>query len=144
MHCFFICTKNRDAAAAMMRCTTVYDEKILTLEVKADEVYMMATMAIITTGLETIWAKKQNMKSTTLYMLKAEGQVIRELGNQEILCKILYQISSSTFLIRMIINKMIRKKRKKMLNLCSTLSLLYFEMHFQYILETIFLSAEVL
>ena len=77
-----------------MRCATVYDEnvtpeKILTLEVKADEVYMMATMAIITTGLETIWAKKQNMKSTTLYMLKAEGQVIRELGNQEILCKIL-------------------------------------------------------
>ena len=105
---------------------------------------MMATMAIITTGLETIWAKKQNMKSTTLYMLKAEGQVIRELGNQEILCKILYQISSSTFLIRMIKNKMIRKKTKKMLNLCSTLSLLYFEMHFQYILETIFLSAEVL
>ena len=43
---FFTCDKNREAAAAMMRCARVYDEeltpdKIQTLQVKADEIYMM-------------------------------------------------------------------------------------------------------
>ena len=47
-------------------------EKILTLEVRADEVYMMATMAIIATGLETIWANRLVKKSTTGYMMRAE------------------------------------------------------------------------
>ena len=60
-----------------MRCATVYDEnitpeKMLTLEIRADEVYMMATMAIIATGLETIWANRQIKKSNTGYMMRAE------------------------------------------------------------------------
>ena len=67
---FFTCDKNREAAAAMMRCARVYDEdltpdKILTLKVKADEIYMMGTIAMITTGLETTWANRKLKKITT-------------------------------------------------------------------------------
>ena len=40
-------------------------EKILILQVKADEVYMVGTIAMITTGLETIWANRQVKKITT-------------------------------------------------------------------------------
>ena len=77
LHSFFTCDRNREAAAAMMHCVRVYDgdvtpEKILTLEVKPEEIYMMATMAMITTGLETIWANRQLKKSTTVHMMRAD------------------------------------------------------------------------
>ena len=53
----------------MMRCARVYEEltpdKIQTLQVKADEVYMVGTIAMITTGLETKWANRQVKKITT-------------------------------------------------------------------------------
>ena len=98
LHLFFTCDKNREAAEAMMRCAKVYDEdltpdKILSLQVKADEIYMMATIAMITTGLETIWANRQLKKITTGYMMRADlecavsirrrsrNRVIRESGD---------------------------------------------------------------
>ena len=98
LHLFFTCDKNREAAEAMMRCAKVYDEdltpdKILSLQVKAGEIYMMATIAMITTGLETIWANRQLKKITTGYMMRADlecavsikrrsrNRVIRESGD---------------------------------------------------------------
>ena len=47
-------------------------EKTLTLQVGADEVFMLATITILTTGLETIWANRQIKKVTTLYMMRTE------------------------------------------------------------------------
>ena len=70
MHCFFTCDKNREAAAAMMPCARVGDEvltpeKILTLQVKAGEVCMVGKIAMITTGLGTIWVNRQVKMITT-------------------------------------------------------------------------------
>ena len=57
LHSFYTCSKNSEASDAMLRCAKTYDteltpEKSLSLQVKADEVFMLATL--ITTGLETI------------------------------------------------------------------------------------------
>ena len=82
----------------MLRCASVYDveltpEKIFALQVKADEVFMLATITIITTGLELIWANRLIKKATTGYMMRAElecsisirrrsrNRKIREAGN---------------------------------------------------------------
>ena len=67
LHCFYSCTKNKEAAERLLRCAMVYDasltaEKSLTLQVTADEVFMLATITILTTGLETIWANRQLKK----------------------------------------------------------------------------------
>ena len=93
LHCFFTCGKNREAAAAMMRCARVYDEdltpdKILTLKVKADEIYMMGTIAMITTGLETIWANRQLKKITTGYMMRADSECVISIRRRSRNCLI--------------------------------------------------------
>ena len=77
MHCFYTCAKNSDAASAMLRCAQTYDQdltesKSLLLQVKADEVFTLATITILTTGLELIWANRQQKKATTLFMMRAE------------------------------------------------------------------------
>ena len=77
LHCFFTCVKNKEAADAMLRCAKVYDnelteERSLTLQVRADEVFMLATITILTTGLELIWANRLIKKTTSLYMMRAE------------------------------------------------------------------------
>ena len=77
MHCFFLCSKNSDAAEAMLRCARIYDqnltaESLLTLQVNTDEVFSLATMTIIATGLETSWANRLIKKSTSLYMMRSE------------------------------------------------------------------------
>ena len=61
----------------MLRCAMAYDaeltaEKSLTLQVRADEVFVLATITILTTGLETIWANRQMKKVTTQYMMRTE------------------------------------------------------------------------
>ena len=76
-HCFYSCIKNREAADSMLRCARVYDtsltaEKSLTLQVSADEAFMLATITILTTGLEIIWANRQLKKATTPHMIRAE------------------------------------------------------------------------
>ena len=77
VHCFFSCSKNSEAAADMLRCAAVYDQeltplKCLTLQVKSDEVFMLAIITILTTGLETIWANRQMKKITTQFMMRTE------------------------------------------------------------------------
>ena len=61
----------------MLRCSKTYDtdltaEKTLSLQVKAGEVFMLATLTIITTGLEAIWANRQVKKVTSLYTMRAQ------------------------------------------------------------------------
>ena len=71
------CSKNSEAAETMLRCSKTYDtdltpEKSLSLQVKDDEVFMLATLTIITTGLEAIWANRQVKKVTSLYTMRAQ------------------------------------------------------------------------
>ena len=97
-HCFYTCNKNSEAAECMMRCAKAYateltEEKTLTLQVKADEVFLLATITILTTGLESIWSNRQLKKVTTPYMIRADlecalsikrrsrNKSIREAGN---------------------------------------------------------------
>ena len=61
----------------MLRCAQSYDyqltlEKSLTLEIWADEVFSLATITILSTGLEMIWANRQQKKITTLFMMSSE------------------------------------------------------------------------
>jgi hypothetical protein len=77
LHCFFLCEKNTDASAAMLRCAQSYDQgltadKCLSLQVRADEVFSLAILTILTTGMETIWANRQQKKVTTLFTMRAE------------------------------------------------------------------------
>ena len=77
LHCFFLCEKNRESSTAMLRCAKSYDhdltaEKCLSLQIRADEVFSLATITILTTGMETIWANRQQKKVTTLFMMRAE------------------------------------------------------------------------
>ena len=61
----------------MLRCTRSYDqnltaEAILSLQVNTDEVFSLATMTIITTWLENIWANRLVKKCTSVYMMRSE------------------------------------------------------------------------
>ena len=44
----------------------------LMLQVEADEVFLLATITILTTGLETIWSNRQLKKFTTPHMMRAD------------------------------------------------------------------------
>ena len=77
MHLFFYCSKNKEAGEAMFRVGKAYDsnltmEKTLRLEVESDEVFTLATVSVLATGLLYIWEKRKERKSTTLYMMRAE------------------------------------------------------------------------
>ena len=61
----------------MLRCAQAYateltEEKTLMLQVEADEVFLLATITILTTGLETIWSNRQLKKFTTPHMMGAD------------------------------------------------------------------------
>lgn len=45
---------------------------MLRLQVETDEVFRLATMTFLTTGLETIWANRVEKKVTTLYEMRSE------------------------------------------------------------------------
>ena len=45
---------------------------MLRLQVETDEVFSLATMTILTTGLETIWANRLEKKVTTMYEMRSE------------------------------------------------------------------------
>ena len=44
---------------------------MLRLQVETDEVFSLATMTILTTGLETIWANRVEKKVTTMYEMRS-------------------------------------------------------------------------
>ena len=46
--------------------------KKLVTDGKSDEVFSLATMTIIATGLETIWASRLVKKSTSIYIVRSE------------------------------------------------------------------------
>ena len=98
LHLFYHCPKNNLAADALLTCVQAYDkdlaaEKTLRLEIITDEPFLIATVAILSTGLQFIWENRRLKKSTTVYSIRAEleaavslrrkssSKVIREAGN---------------------------------------------------------------
>ena len=77
MHAFFECSKNSDAAEAMLRLARVYDtqltaEKALQLLVDADEVFLLPTITVLATGLMAIWENRLQKRVTNLFMMRTE------------------------------------------------------------------------
>ena len=89
---------NREVADAIVRCVRSYDpnitsERMLRLQIETDQVFRLATMTILTTGLETIWANRVEKKATSMYEMRSElesavsikrrsrNRQIREAGN---------------------------------------------------------------
>ena len=50
-------------------------ERMLRLQVETDEVLSLATMTLLTTGLETIWANRVEKKATSMYEMRSESAV---------------------------------------------------------------------
>ena len=76
-------------------------EKTLRMEVKADETFLLPSVAILATSLEFIWENRKVRKTTTLYMMRADldaaVSIRRRLdsdgpGKLGTLCYILMQI----------------------------------------------------
>ena len=60
-----------------MRCIQSYDQsltadKTLTLQLVSDEPFMLASVAILVTGLSLIWENSKLWKNTSLFMIRAE------------------------------------------------------------------------
>ena len=77
MHLFYNCSKNKEAGEAMFRVGKAYAssltmEKSLTMEIESDEVFTLATVSVLATGLLHIWENRKLRKNTTLYMMRAE------------------------------------------------------------------------
>ena len=57
LHLFFLCDKNDEAGQALLRCISAYDrnineEKVLRLELVADDPFLLASTSILAIGLE--------------------------------------------------------------------------------------------
>ena len=98
MYLFYRCSKNSDAAESLLRCVHAYDgnltaDRSLILDITADEIFLLPTVTLLSTGLELIWENRKLKKSTTLYSIRAEleaavslrrkssSKKIREAGN---------------------------------------------------------------
>ena len=76
-HLFFHCSKNRGAGEALLRCAKAYDQnltldKVLRMEIGADETFLLPTVVILATGLEYIWEIRKTTKNTSNFMMRAE------------------------------------------------------------------------
>ena len=76
-HAFFRCQSNREAAQYLLHLTQVYDhsiseDKVLKINISSDQIYELPTTLVLYTGLELIWRKRQEKKSTNLYETRAE------------------------------------------------------------------------
>ena len=74
---FLNCTKNNEAGQALLRCVQSYDRslsevKSLRVELGADEPFLLASISILSAGLELIWENRKSKKSTAMYSMRAE------------------------------------------------------------------------
>ena len=77
IHLFFKCPKNNLAADALLRVVQSYDpacteEKSLRLELNPDEIFLLPTASILSTGLNFIWENRKSRKSTSLFSIRSE------------------------------------------------------------------------
>ena len=76
-HLFFTCQHNRDAAQSLLRCIQSYqedltEEKVLRLELTADDPFRLPSAALLAVGLEYIWERRKQKKSTRPYEMRTE------------------------------------------------------------------------
>ena len=76
-HLFFQCSKNGLAGQALLRVIRCYDaniseDKSLRLELSAVDPFLLASVALLATGLEFIWERRKLKKSTTNSQIRAE------------------------------------------------------------------------
>ena len=76
-HIFYDCIKNNEAGQALLRCVQSYDRsltevKSLRVELSADEPFLLASISILSSGLELIWENRKVKKSTAMYSMRAE------------------------------------------------------------------------
>ena len=92
-HLFFQCEKNSEPGQALFRCTSSYDrtvseEKLLRLEISADEPFLIATVALLASGLQLIWETRKQKKRTTLYTMRAELELSISIRRRSSLRKV--------------------------------------------------------
>ena len=76
-HMFFDCEKNSEAGSAILNCVRSYNEgltnlKCLRLELNADDPFLLASVDIISTGLEHIFLNRRQKKTTSLFSIRTE------------------------------------------------------------------------
>ena len=94
---FLVEIQNRKCNEKKLRVFSYDDQltqdKSLSLQVKADEVFTLIMITMLTTRLEMIWANRQQKKVTIIFMMRAKlecaisirrrsrNRIIREAGN---------------------------------------------------------------
>ena len=76
-HLFYDCSKNSEAGLALLSCVQSYNRdlskvKSLRLELTADDPFLLASISLLSSGLELIWENRKTKKSTALYAMRAE------------------------------------------------------------------------
>ena len=76
-HAFFQCQVNLQAGKYLLHLTGVYDhditeDRVFKFNITTDPIYELSATLVLYTGLELIWRKRQEKKSTSLYETRAE------------------------------------------------------------------------
>ena len=76
-HLFFQCVSNSVAAEALLRCLCVYDQsltisRVLSLNIQTDECFELAILSLLSSGLELIWTRRLERKSTNLVLMRSD------------------------------------------------------------------------
>ena len=105
-HLFFHCDKNSQSGQALLRCVQSYDRnlsevKSLRLELTADEPFLLASISLLSSGLELIWQNRKSKKSTSLYTMRAELESSISIKRRSRLRKVR---ESSDIMTNMVVN----------------------------------------
>ena len=81
LHALFECDKNREAAQYLVLLVKIYDasctpQKALRLNFHTDALYELPTILMLSTGLEYIWTNRSQKKSTNLFMIRTELELL--------------------------------------------------------------------
>ena len=81
LHALFDCDKNREAAQYLLHLVKIYDAsctelKAIRLNIHTDALYELPTILMLSTGLEFIWTNRSQKKSTNLFMIRTEMELL--------------------------------------------------------------------
>ena len=76
-HLLYQCAKNKESGQALLQCIKSYDRNVteiksLRLELAPDEPFLLATISLLSSGLELIWENRKLKKCTALFSMRAE------------------------------------------------------------------------
>ena len=92
-HLFYECIKNNESGLALLRCVQSYNSnltqvKSLRLELTADDPFLLASISLLSSGLELIWQNRKVKKSTALFSMRAELETAISIKRRSSLRKI--------------------------------------------------------